>query len=72
MRSMTTPDTGKAARMEVTAQLLKQGLTNQQIAKQLGVHETTVRNYVAQMDGRATKESRAADRRMRREQVSMC
>lgn len=69
MRHMTTTDAGKAARMEATAQFLKQGLTPQQIAKQLGVHETTVRNYVAQMEGRATKESRAADRKMNRGQA---
>lgn len=66
---MTTVDAGKAARMEVTARLLKQGLTKQQIAKQLGVHETTVRNYVAHMNGRATKESRAIDRKIKRDQA---
>lgn len=64
---MTRHDAGKAARMEATGRLLKEGLTRKQIAKQLGVHQTTIDNYVAQMDGRATKESRAADRRKRRD-----
>lgn len=52
---MTERAGGKAARMEETARLLKQGAPTEDIASELGVSVSTIRKYVAELEGRITK-----------------
>lgn len=56
---MTAASKSRRANIEETERLLEQGFTRRQIAKQLGVHQSTADDYRAALRGVRTKGLRA-------------
>lgn len=57
---MNEANADKAANVRESLRLLESGMTQKQIAAQLGVHPRTVADYAAQLRGVATRASRRA------------
>ncbi|MGN8131516.1 hypothetical protein [Paenarthrobacter sp. 22069] len=56
----------RQSRIRETAQLLKRGVSKDQIAQTLGVHPRTIDDYEDELLNKPTKSSRAAARRENR------